>query len=157
MSVLLAEIQEAVRKSLPAHLSEELRSLLTKAERDAKAVELLNSAALADKKAIDFLSAENNSLRLAASAVQLRETSAIARESALKVREDKIAVLELEVKLRTEFNGTLREVVRDVFSNNRFKYDESVPVAVPGGGGSCGHVQTHTRSVSGEGAVPPGV
>ncbi len=154
MATLNEEIQEAIRKDLPARVGEELRSQLNAGVESAKRVVDL-TAQLDRTNAINReLSAANSQWKQTSDQVELKRVELVAREDALKKREDKIAVLEQEVALRKEFNGTLRDVVRDVFSNNRFKYRESYPVTVPGSGNCSGYINQSTREGEGEGTLP---
>lgn len=149
------EIQDIIRKNLPAEVGDVLRQELSEL---ARLREETSKLAEEGKSWRNDACAAKNALEAATKRlgnIEKREADAAAKDVTLTLREELVKLREAHAKERVD---EMRGVVKDVFSNNRLKY--SVPVAVPGtngikdhngyvAGGAFPHVEQHT--VEGEG------
>lgn len=130
---LTTEINEAIRKNLPAHLSDELRSQLNRIPELEKANKDLNERLVASESVAAVLRQQ-----IAAANLTIANHGELAkREAAVLKREQGANLLEFKVEAANEARKEMRSIVSEVFANNRFKYSEhySHPVAMPSNGG----------------------
>jgi chromosome segregation ATPase len=130
-------MQAAIAENLPQAVGEELRKRLEQAVKDQEEVERLKDVVEKGSDKNDKLYNENrqlaNDLETAHNAIKRYEE----REATLAEAERQMAidqaVLEANKAHVDARVGEMRDVVRDVFSNNRYKYDRSVcrSVVVP--------------------------
>lgn len=115
-------IQEAVRASLPAHLSEELQLAL----KDGDAAKTRLSAA---NERIAQLEATGRAYQ-----EQIKQHAELAgREAAVRKREEEVLKREIKMELN-EYKvaaadkraDDIKEIVKTVFQNNLFKYQRTV-------------------------------
>lgn len=173
-SELQIELRAAIEKHLPSETSGILRERLdTLAKIEVQFAELKSDYALSLTDRQNLVSAQAKGM-IQVEELLKHEDSVKTREAALTVRELDCAYREQVIQLKeqhaTERVAEMRDVVKDVFGNNRFKYEKTsqVPVAVEGmvpghadgsgyaTPGMCGHVQTHeqTETIQGEGDAP---
>lgn len=129
---ITAEITEAINKHLSHEIGTALKERLQRADNDAELVET-------SKKAADFwkCAADEKTRELAAhEALKIREQKVSAREALASEAERRVSFEYLRVEQANIRVADMKEIVRAVFSNNRFKYSEvgSAPVGVPTGG-----------------------
>ena len=177
---LLDKVEAAAREHLPEAVGNALRERLRQADDERaqlkKAREKINELeqdVVKSCKALSELRERESSIKQREQRLETEEKSVTAREHAVKLREQ---LIDLREGHADEKVGLIRGIVKDVFSNNRFKYERTRngEVVVPGQDhipphntqdgawhqgqyGQAPHVAptTETETVEGEGDVPP--
>jgi len=128
-----AEINEIIKKQLPAQVGEVLQTRLAQADQFERNLACANETI--GKQARDILSMQ--ALVSEANAVKAREAAlreAEAKLAAQKIEADKTtAVLAVRTELTNQMVNQNLQVVLAVFANNKVKYQENsmVPFAAP--------------------------
>ncbi len=138
MADIIADIQETIRKALPAHLSDQLQSVL-KEGTDAKAALALARDSLTRRDA------ELNEVKgqLARhTLITNREDAVRKREDEVTKRETKMEINEYKVTSMGERLNDIKQIVATVFQNNRFKYQSM------GTENEYANNQSHNKSTS---------
>lgn len=140
---LSEELQYAIEKNLPGLVGTELKKVLSRAAEDAESIPIMQRTIDSQQRQITLL----QDWERRGEEVTKREQETTRREIAAATKEALLGVQDTYMKERL---ADMRGIVKEVFSNNRFKYMESGSqhVVVPQGGYS--NQQTINRSVEGE-------
>ncbi len=134
---LMKDIQEAVKKALPAHLSEELQHVLQ-----------IGKAAMAD---VDKLRKENAKLQTEVDRLkpfELRDNEVRNRSTILDAEKQKFEVDKRDYKITVleQKYTDVRTLMHDVFRNQRIVYQASTSKYVQGHSTPQGWVSDHTET-----------
>jgi len=130
--MLKEDISKAINENLPAMIGNELKEVLVKAEEDSKRVLMLES----DLRIAQQKWKEAEVLKLFKADLDAIGQKQVMKGIELDKREAVLLVREEFAKVRVE---EIRGVVRDVFSNSKFKYYETGSVPVSNGPGQYGY------------------
>lgn len=148
------DISDAIAKHLPQELGTQLQARLAAADAALQIADELEHNNKALKSEISIVNKRAEKFTEREDAVSARETAVQVREEAVTKRELQADLKELEVRLTNSTLQHVKDVVAQVFANNKFKYmqtettneSHNVPVGVPGGPGMSGYVQQATES-----------
>jgi len=129
--MLKEDISKAINENLPAMIGNELKGVLVKAEEDSKRVLMLES----DLRIYQQKYKELEVLKLLKADLDVIGSKLMARDIELRIKEESVKLREEFTKVRVE---EIRGVVKDVFSNSRYKYYETGSIPVSNGPGQYG-------------------
>lgn len=157
---LLEKIQAAAADHLPSATAGALKKRLEEADVERAGLRRANEQLIEKNKQIERLAQDLKDAadNLDAAAQRLRDVEArevavaekeanlLEREIELRVKEGLIGLREVHASQRCD---EMREVVRDVFSNNKFKYERTLKdfIAVPGSNGKVAITDQYGNTV----------
>ena len=130
--MLAEELRKVIENSLPMEVGKALKERLEQAEKDSIDAKRLRVEATDLEKRFDERTNQLSDVLKEAGDQKASRADIVSRQNLLAVRE---ATIQLKEKHADEKVGIMRGVVKDVFSNNRFKYvktGEVVSVTQPG-------------------------
>jgi len=129
--MLKEDINKAINENLPAMVGNELKEVLTRAEKDAVRLTLLES----DLRIANQKLKEAEVLKLFKADLDAIGQKQVMKGIELDKREAVLTVREEFAKIRVD---EIRGVVKDVFANSRYKYYESGSIPISNGPGQYG-------------------
>ena len=141
--ILMSDVRKVIEENLPGQVGNVLKERLDQAETDAENLEALKNRVKTMQDQIDALTKKADILKK----LKLKKEELDEKEASLNLLQQ---VLEEKKKYMEERIADMKDIVKTVFQNNRFKYDVTKDIVTPLRSGDYADQRTGTEHVEGE-------